>query len=135
MDSFDFVKFLDRHAGSSPHVVAARLAHDSGARADTGAPVPAPVLLEIYQRRANHLSNIATAHAETLCHEVRTLCIELEAVPDSLVSMVGISATDGHRFVFFEDQTSSRLLGSTMSYDARLISDDDHIRIWGKPRF
>ena len=127
--------FFSRHESESADVRDALAAWNAGGEAEVGPrAVPARELLDIYRARAVHLWSKPTDHAHQLTARITALCDAIAPHPDREIAIVSVTAADGRAFTFFEDARSLKLVGSLYSYDARKISDEEHIRVWGQPR-
>jgi hypothetical protein len=91
-------------------------------------------LLPIYRYRAERLGSKPSDHAARLRGEVQELCDALERNIERNVALFHVAAPDGRSFYYFECVETGQVLGALLSYDARVISDDEYMRIWGTRR-
>ncbi len=127
--------FFSRHESESTEVRDALAAWNAGGEASLGPrAVPARELLDIYRARAVHLSSKPTDHAHQLAAQITAFCDAIAPHPDREIAIVSVTTADGRSFTFFEEARSSKLVGSLYSYDARKISDEEYLRVWGQAR-
>ena len=130
----ELLDFFERHGGSpSPYIDEAHAAVRAGT-CDSGfspSTVPCTDLLPIYVVRAKHLESLGAAHAARLHGEVMILCAALKRAIGHAARLFHIPLRDGRTFTFFENTTTSELLGALASYDARALSEEEWLRVWG----
>jgi hypothetical protein len=130
-------EFLARHAdGESPYLATVR----AGLQASTmrpeggGRPVSRADLLEIYRHRAELLLRLKTADAVRLRQEVLALCRGLETLSEDRCRWWRFVGNDGASYAFLEAAGTKDLIASLHSWDARIVSDDKYVEVWGHPR-
>ena len=96
----------------------------------TAAPVPTDRLLQIYQRRAEHLKQFDSPHAQHSCEDVLALCEELKRVPDESVQFWSFSKPPHFEYSVFESSKSHEILGCILGVDKRQISERDWEVLW-----
>ena len=87
-------------------------------------------LLDVYELRAERLSEYQGHHAEQLRNEVLAFCRELKKAPDDSVKFWNISKDKATSFNVFSN--SQKILGCVLTVDRRMVSEDDWNKLWNK---
>lgn len=127
-------EFLARHADAeSPYLATVRAGRQSGTMIPEGGgkPVSRTALLDIYRHRAENLTRVKTAHAAALREEVLALCRGLERLSEDWCRWWRFRGEDGASYAFLEAAESKELIASLHSWDARYVSDDKYLEVWG----
>jgi hypothetical protein len=130
--------FLERHReADTPYVAAVRAGLRVGTMVATSSGVgsaPCAELVHTYRHRAQHLLSIQTEHAAHLQREVLAFCQALENAIDDSCRLYSFRADDGSTYDFFEAVGRGDLLGALRSWNARIISDEKYLEVWGRAR-
>jgi hypothetical protein len=136
-DAQAFDEFLARHADAeSPYLATVRAGRQAGTLIPEGGGgrVASADLLDIYRHRAVLLERVKTDHAEALREEVLAMCRRLETLSEERCCWWRFRGEDGASYAFLEAAESKELIASLHSWDARFVSDDKYVEVWGKPR-
>jgi hypothetical protein len=137
MDEQAADEFLGRHADrESPYLATVRAGRQAGTmRPDGGGrPVARADLLAIYRHRAELLPRVKTADAARLREEVLALCRGLETLSEDWCRWWRFVGNNGASYAFLEATESKELIAALHSWDARFVSDDKYVEVWGQPR-
>jgi len=94
------------------------------------APVPTSHALRVYRRRAEHLKQFDSLHAQNIRADVLALCEELEKLPDEMVHVWSFSMAPYFTYEVFESTRLHSILGCILAVDKKRIDEKAWEALW-----
>jgi hypothetical protein len=99
-----------------------------------GESVPAKSMLEVYRRRARHVSQFTdkSSHARRMVGNIVAYVCELENAPDDEIKLWRVTENGVRSYSIFQGVVSGKILGCVFGIDRRKVSEDEWKALWGE---